>query len=446
MENPLIRPPWFRRASEWAAGSWSRARRAALLLAVFLLGGVTFTAGGILASGKSAPYAKLDIFARVLSLIENNYVEQVDSERVIHGAIRGMMGELDQHSTWMSPGEYSLLKQDTSGELTGIGVETAIRDGVLTVLSPVPDSPAARAGILGGDQILEIDGVKTLGLDLGGASERLRGPVGTRVELLVLTPPNKRRKVMLIREQIRTVSVTHRLLKKGIGYVRIKNFQDRTWHYMRTALEEMKRESGGRLRGLIMDLRNNPGGLLDQGIKVADEFLTDGLIVSTEGRGKRQIERNHAHPVGTEEDYPLVVLVNEGSASASEIVAGALQDQDRAVLVGVNTYGKGSVQTIMELDDGSGLKLTIARYYTPKGKPITEDGIPPDVNVPAKDTQAASPQREWESSPLDKWLAEDPQMKAGLGILEGWSDFVKDNPRFSGLGKKKEKSRTSPAD
>lgn len=331
---------------------------------------------------RDAPYPKLDVFAKVLSYVKNNYVEPVDEATLVYGAVRGMVATLDPHTVFMDPAEYRSMRSDTTGEFGGLGLELSERDGELVVLSPMEETPAARAGIQAGDVIRAIDGQTTRQMTVVQAASRLKGAAGTQVTLRLwrqgFTAP---RDMVLVRDRIRVDSVEARLLDDGVGYVRIKSFQDRTDQQLAKALAGLRQQAGRQWKGLVLDLRNNPGGLLEQGVRVADRFLDAGVIVTTRGRDGRNAEQETAVQKGTEPDYPLVVLVNAGTASASEIVAGALQDHARAVLFGEPTYGKGSVQTVIELDDGSGLKLTIARYYTPNGRSIQESGIAPDVSV-----------------------------------------------------------------
>ena len=327
-------------------------------------------------------YRELDVFSRVLADIENEYVEPVDEKRLVYGAIRGMLATLDPHSLFMDPQQYQQMKADTTGEFGGLGLEVTLRGGTLVVVSPIDDTPAARAGIEPGDQILQIDRLSTRDLSLAQAIERMQGPPGTKVDLLVMRHGfSQPRLLSIVREHIRINPVEARLVEGNLGYVRVRSFQDRTDGYLATALEKLHAAAGGPLAGLVLDLRNNPGGLLDEAVRVADRFLESGVIVTTEGRNHEHVEKELAHPRGTEPNYPMIVLVNGGSASASEIVAGALQDHGRAVIMGTQTFGKGFVQTVIELPDGSGLKLTVAKYYTPKHRSIQEEGITPDVLV-----------------------------------------------------------------
>ncbi len=314
----------------------------------------------------------------MLSLIENNYVEPVDEGRLIYGAIDGMVRTLDPHSNFMDPRAYSAFKEETDGEYGGVGLELGSRGEQIVVVTPLQDSPAARAGFMPGDLVLEIDGLSTRGMREDEAEHALNGPPGTRcVVKLSRDGWSEPRSFPLIRDVVRIVSVEEKLFDKKFGYVKIKSFQDRTDLYLRRALDGLRAQAGGELKGLILDLRRNPGGLLDQAVKVADRFLTEGVIVTTKGRGGSHVEVERAHAKDTESPYPLITLVDEGTASASEIVAGALQDSGRGLIVGTQTFGKGSVQTMIDLEDGSGLKLTIARYYTPSGRSIQEQGITP---------------------------------------------------------------------
>jgi len=354
-------------------------RRSLQLLCAFAAG-VAFHAsiGEALAAG----YGRLDVFARVLAFVENNYVDEVDGDRLIYDAIKGMLSSLDPHTTFLPPEEYQVMRADTSGEFGGLGVEISADEESLVVVAPIDDTPAARAGILAGDRILAIDGESTKGMGIATAVRRMRGELGTRVVLTVMREGfAEPLELALLRDRVRMRSVEWRLYPQGRGYVRIKSFQERTDEHLGKALAALEKENGGPLQGLVLDLRNNPGGLLDQAVRVADRFLESGVIVSTQGRGGRLLEEERAHAAGTEPGYPLVVLVNGGSASASEIVAGALQDHGRAVLLGTTTFGKGSVQTVIDLDDGSGLKMTVARYHTPSQRAIHGKGIEPDLPV-----------------------------------------------------------------
>lgn len=390
-------------------------------------------------SAWASGYKKLDIFARVLSYVENNYVDRVDGETLVYGAIRGMLANLDPYTLFLSPDEYREIQADTSGEFGGLGIEIAARDGALVVVAPIDDTPAARAGLVSGDRLLAIDGESTKGMGVATAVRRLRGAPGTRVTLRIFregfTEP---RDLVLQRDRVRVASVESRLEPGGVGYVRIKSFQDRTDVHLAKALDELKRHNGGPLSGVVLDLRNNPGGLLDQAIRVADRFLLEGVIVTTQGRGPAQRDEERAHPVDTEPGYPLVVLVNGGSASASEIVAGALQDHRRAVLLGSKTFGKGSVQSVIDLEDGSGLKLTVARYHTPSGRSIHETGIEPDVRVEEDGQSALRPA---------STASADTQLAAALVLLRdpaAYQATTRKTAAAGATGPPREPSSSSP--
>jgi carboxyl-terminal processing protease len=338
--------------------------------------------GAAVAARNDETYRQIELFARVLSYVENNYVEAVNDRELIYGAIKGMLDTLDPHTVFMPPEAFKEMKIDTSGEFGGVGLEVAKKNDTMTVVTPIEDTPAARAGIRAGDQILKIDGASTKEMDVTRAIQKMRGPAGRKVVLTLMREGFKMpRDLTLIRDRVRIVSVEGAIYG-GIGYVKIKNFQERTDYSLRKELDRLRKVNGNELRGLVLDLRNNPGGLLDQAVAVSDRFLPGNLtIVSTRGRDGRNASEEKSRDRDTEMPYPLVVLVNAGSASAAEIVAGALQDHTRAVIMGTPTFGKGSVQTVIEMEDGSGLKLTIARYYTPKGRSIQEKGIVPDFIV-----------------------------------------------------------------
>ncbi|WP_257459791.1 S41 family peptidase [Archangium lipolyticum] len=338
------------------------------------------------ATSHTTTYEQLEVFARVLSYVENNYVEPVDGKKLMHGAIRGMLETLDPHTLYMPPEVFKEMKIDTSGEFGGLGIDVARKGDGIVVVAPIDDAPAARAGIRAGDEIVAIDGESTQGMDLADVLQRMRGPAGKRVLMTIMREGfSAPRELAIIRDHVRIISVEG-ALHGGIAHLKVKNFQDRTAQYLRKELERLRGLNGGKpLRGVVLDLRNNPGGLLDQAVAVSDLWLPGNLpIVSTRGRNGAGGSEERSKDRDTEPDYPLVVLVNAGSASASEIVAGALQDHGRATILGTQTFGKGSVQTVIELEDGSGLKLTIARYYTPKGRSIQEKGITPDYQVPEK--------------------------------------------------------------
>jgi len=327
-------------------------------------------------------YRELRLLTDVLSIVRRSYVEEVPMKDLIYGAVNGMLASLDPHSSFLPPDMYRELEIDTSGKFGGLGIEITLRNNVLTVVSPIEDTPADRAGLEAGDIIFKIEGRFTKDMSIMDAVKLMRGPAGSTVTITIMRDAfDKPRDFTLVREVIKVQSVKARTLEEGFGYVRIAQFQERTDSDLQNALNRLRKENNDHLSGLILDLRNNPGGLLDQAVKVSDHFLKEGLIVYTEGREEGSQMRFSARAEGDEPGYPMVVLINNGSASASEIVAGALQDNGRAVVLGTQSFGKGSVQTIIPLSDESGLRLTTARYFTPRGTSIQAKGITPDIVV-----------------------------------------------------------------
>jgi len=326
------------------------------------------------------PYEGLESFTSVLAVVQKNYVEDVPTQKLVEGAINGMLSALDPHSSYLTPESYKELQVDTEGSFGGLGIEITLRDGVLTVVSPIEDTPAYRAGVKAGDQIIKIENELTKDMSLVDAVKKMRGPKGSKITISVRREGTPRLiDFTLAREVIKIQSVKARTLEKGYGYIRLTQFQDRTGADLEAALSKLTQENG-KLEGLVLDLRNDPGGLLSQAVKVSDMFLDSGLIVYTEGRLDNQKQKYFAHPGGYT-DIPIVVIVNGGSASASEIVAGALQDHGRAVVLGTKTFGKGSVQTILPMENGAALRLTTAMYFTPSGRSIQVTGITPDIAV-----------------------------------------------------------------
>jgi carboxyl-terminal processing protease len=396
-------------------------------------------------------YEQLKLFASVLDLVERNYVEEVSPQKLIYGAINGMLTSLDPHSSFMKPDDFKELQVETKGKFTGIGIEITIKDGVLTVVSPIEGTPAYKAGIQANDKILKINGKSTKNMSLLDAVKLLRGPKGTEVTISIFRSGwNELKDIKLIRDVIPIRSVKSKLLEPGFGYVRISNFQRNTTDELEKALDGLEKKD--KLRGLVLDLRNNPGGLLDQAVKVADEFLDSGLIVYTDGRIEDQKMKFTARPNGHEYDFPIVVMVNGGSASASEIVAGALQDHHRAVILGTQTFGKGSVQTIIPLEDGAAVRLTTALYYTPSGRSIQAKGITPDIIVPFEPPKKQKEKKNGfpfikekdleghlenktekkdkgdskkEEIKPDEQLEKDNQLREALRILKAWEIFSK---------------------
>ena len=370
-----------------------RARPASRWLQIGGLVAIAFAGGAVTGGAHTAlakpvaaqesPYAFLGQLARVLVLIENEYVEPVDRTRLLEGSIKGMVAELDPHSSYLPAQDYSLFQSDTEGRFGGGGVEVDLRDEQVTVIAPIEGSPAERAGVQSGDKIVAIDGENVRGKPTDDLVKRMRGKPGSIITLTI-----KRRGVSkllnfkLTREVIQVTSVASQLLDGNVAYLRIKAFQSGTHAELLEAIAKLRKEAGGPLKGTILDLRNNPGGLVDECSAVADEFLTSGVIYSTRHRGK-VVDEVSAKAGGALKSGPMVVLVNEYSASAAELVAGALKDQQRAKIIGAPTFGKGSVQSILDLPGGAGLRLTTMRYYTPSGFAIQAKGIQPDVLVEA---------------------------------------------------------------
>ncbi|MFC1885342.1 S41 family peptidase [Thermodesulfobacteriota bacterium] len=355
-----------------------------LLVSLILASVLTFKGnGGEVVADTNDIYKKFDIFTEVLRQIEANYVEPVDSEELIYGAIKGMVQSLDPHSSFMTKEEHQELMMDTKGSFSGVGIEITIKEDILTVVSPIEDTPAYKAGMKAGDKIVKIGNKPTKNMTMMEAVKLIRGPKGTEVVLTILREGETKLLTFTItRGVIPLRSVRHYRLDPEIGYIRVSNFRNSTDDDLLIALNDLEKE--GILKGMILDLRNNPGGLLLQAVQVSDMFLDSGLIVSTKGKDPTQSMTMSAHDDHDGRDYPIIVLVNGGSASAAEIVAGALQDNKRALILGTRTFGKGSVQTILPLSDGSGLRLTTARYFTPSGKSIQASGITPDIELEFK--------------------------------------------------------------
>jgi carboxyl-terminal processing protease len=331
-------------------------------------------------------YKNLEVFSDVLSIVQQNYVENIDTQAAIEGAIKGLLSSLDPHSSYLKPDDFKELQVETKGSFSGIGIEITTKDDMLTVVSPIEDTPAFKAGIQAGDRIIKIEGESTKDMSLVEAVKRLRGPKGSEVTISIHREGwTDLQEFTIIRDVIPIYSVRSNMLETGYGYARITNFQRNTSQDLQDAVDKLLLEN--KLKGLVLDLRNNPGGLLDASVKVADLFLDEGIIVSTKGRLEDQNMEFSAHSGGPEYDFPIVVLINGGTASASEIVAGALQDHKRALILGTQSFGKGSVQTIIPMNDGAGLRLTTARYYTPNGISIQATGITPDVLVPAVESK-----------------------------------------------------------
>ncbi len=378
-----------------------RGRSAALLLAGTVIGSAIGAAIARATPESASPYRNLSTFARVLAHIETSYVEEPDQDALVYGAVRGMVDTLDPHSSFMDPEEFQVLSSDTQGRFGGIGVEIDVQDGFLTVVATFEGGPAARAGIEPGDRFLLIETLDARDIRVEDAIRRMRGEPGTQVRVRIRRATDGRQlDLTLTREIIQVRSVEARLLPDRIVHVELKAFQESTTRELRRAIDLAVAQAAplGGLRGVLLDMRNNAGGLLDEAVLVSDEFIEQGVIVSTRGRGGQLLAQSEAEARGTRPNWPMVVLVNGYTASAAEIVAGALRDHRRAVIVGTRTFGKGSVQNVIELPDGSGLKLTIARYYTPSGRSIQAQGIEPDIVVEQLDLESL---REGQAPPIE---------------------------------------------
>ena len=353
-----------------------------LLLVVFLLG---YLAGGqglnFVSAVTDKNYENLKLFSDVLYYIQKDYVEKTKVDQLVEGAIKGMLVTLDPHSSYMSPDVYREMQVETKGKFGGLGMEISIKDGILTVVAPIEDTPAYEAGLKPGDQIVKIEGESTKTLNIFEAVKKLRGKEGTKVTISIMREGfAKPKDFTLTRATIQMKSIKHKILNERIGYIRVIQFQQQTSEDFQEALSDIEKKVP-RLQGLIIDLRNNPGGLLEEAVKISDEFLDSGMIVYTEGRLEAQRMEFQAKENGNKHDYPIIILVNAGTASGSEIVAGALQDHGRALILGTTTFGKGSVQTVIPLENEGGLRLTTAKYFTPKGRSIHSKGIEPDIIV-----------------------------------------------------------------
>jgi carboxyl-terminal processing protease len=426
-------------------------------VAVALVASITLLADPLQA--KEETYKGLKTFTEVLSLVESNYVEDIQSEELLEGAIRGMLRALDPHTAYMTPEVFREMQVETEGEFGGLGIEVTIQDDILTVVAPIEGTPADKAGVLAGDMIVKVDGNSTKNMTLVEAVRLMRGPVGSPIVISVLRKNMEEpMDITIVRDLIHIQSVRSRLINSSIGYIRLRSFNKTTSNDLNDALQNLE---GQGMTRLILDVRNNPGGLLDQAVETAGLFLEPGKkIVSIKGRYPNQLMPPFTAERSGHTGCPMVVLINAGSASASEIVAGALQDHGRALLLGATTFGKGSVQTIVPLSDGSGLRLTTAKYYTPKDRLIQGKGIDPDIIVgndtptdiaddfqrrrllresdlqgalkgeePPKESKAKAEEDNGWSEALKK----DHQLRRAIELLEGWEIFSKLSPSEEGV-------------
>lgn len=355
-------------------------------------------------------YFQLQLFAKILNLVQEHYVDPVDVKKLIYGGIKGILQELDPHTNFLPPEIYKEFVSETSGRFGGLGIEITIQDEILTVISPIEDTPAWRAGVQPGDKIVLVNGKSTKGMSLAEAAQAMKGKIGETLTIGVIREGLKApKKYSLKRESIKVKSVKSKVLEKGFGYIRLTSFIETSAKEMKIAISEFESNFGS-IQGLVLDLRRNPGGLLDQAVQISDFFLDDGVIVSTKGRGQKDGKVVRAKSESTLASFPLVLLIDEFSASASEIVAGALKDNKRALIMGKRSFGKGSVQSVITMGDGSGLKLTVARYYTPNGTSIQAKGIEPDVTLDEVD-----PDR-FEKAIINRKVRRESDMKGHLAV------------------------------
>ena len=340
--------------------------------------------GSVASASASDTYRELNLFGDVFERVRADYVEKPDNSKLVESAINGMLAGLDPHSSYMDPKSFRDMQVQTRGEFGGLGIEVTMEDGLVKVVAPIDDTPAAKAGVMANDVITQLDGEAVQGLTLNQAVDKMRGPVNTKIKLTIMRKgSDKPIDVTIVRDVIRVKSVRSHVEGDDVGYIRITQFNEQTTDGLKQAIDDLNSQLGAdKIKGYVVDLRNNPGGLLDQAISVSDTFLDKGEIVSTRGRNPEETQRFNARPGDMTKGKPVIVLINGGSASASEIVAGALQDHKRATLIGTRSFGKGSVQTIIPLGAGNGaLRLTTARYYTPSGRSIQAKGITPDIEV-----------------------------------------------------------------
>src|SRR3954468_5127602 len=428
------------------AGLARLARTSVLVLAAFA-GGLIFARP--LSAGRFNPYQKLGVFTKVLSYIETHYVEDLSETDLMYGAARGLTDVLDPHSRFMDPEEYGRLKRETEGneEIEGIGIDVEKRKNRFVIISPIEGSPAAKAGIEPGDVIKRVDGVDIATLEFDEAVARMQGPGGSAVRLVV-DQGGRELSFRIRRAKYEVKAVEGRMLEDGVGYIKLRVFAAGVDTAMEKLLDQFsKNQKAGGLRGLVLDMRRNPGGLLDQGIRIADLFISDGLIVKTVGKGGKVMDEAKAHSHGTYAGFPMIVLVDGATASAAEIVAGALQDHNRAVVLGTQTFGKGSVQTVMTIEGCGpkpcGLKLTVSRYYPPSGRSIQNQGITPNVVVEASPPPADAAEteimreRNYErhlrneqgERPVERKRLSDYQLQVALDYLKSWAVFSRQSAK-----------------
>ena len=397
-------------------------RNAAALAALALIPATT----AALAEAEGSNYAALDEFMDVFQKVRSDYVEKVDDQKLIRGAISGMLASLDPHSSFLDASDFQTLKTQTEGSYGGLGLSVTMEDGTVKVIAPTADTPAARAGIKAGDYITHIDGELVYGSTLDEAVEKMRGAPGTKIDITIVRPGRDKPIELTLTREIIDIKPVKWEVKDGIGVIQIVSFSADTGADVRSAIRSIDKAIGHKPAGYILDLRSNPGGLLDEAVAVSDTFLENGEIVSQRGRQRGDIERYYAKPGDDTNGAPIIVLVDAGSASASEIVAGALQDQHRALIMGERSFGKGSVQTLLPLSPTTALRLTTARYYTPSGRSVQEGGIKPDVRVPQLSDPDYKTRPRFRESDLRRHLINE--IKTDDPVFE---EDAKDDPRFA---------------
>lgn len=391
-----------------------------LLISTFALGIYLIPAEKLYADEQNSdaiPAAKIQQFVEVFKRVKEQYVDDIDDEILFDYAIQGMVSSLDPHSSFLSKDDFNELRIGTTGKFGGLGIEITMEDGFVKIISPIDDTPASRAGLKSGDFITKIDDTLVKGLTIGEAVKLMRGKPGSQVTITVVREGEREPLIInLTREIIVAKGVKSELLEGDIGYIRLSSFQSKSTDHISTHILKLKQDSGNKLKGLLLDLRNNPGGVLGSAVGIADLFLTDGKIVFTKGRTSNSDLEYFATSQDIIDGLPMIVMINEGSASASEIVAGALQDNNRAKILGTKSYGKASVQTIQEFSDGTALKLTTARYYTPSGRDIHTEGIEPDIMIKRERNDV---QKENNPTEISKLLLDDNQLVEALKIIKG---------------------------
>jgi carboxyl-terminal processing protease len=424
------------------------------LTSLLAAGGIVFSLQAQAQSTESLPLEDLQIFSEVFGKIKSEYVDPVDDATLLRNAIKGMLSGLDPHSVFLDPEDFQEIKITTDGKFGGLGIEVTTEDGVIKIVAPIDGTPAYDAGLQTGDLILKIDDVSVRGMDLNDAVEKMRGDPGSHIKLTIDREGEPGLlEIELVRAIIKVTSVRGEIIEPGYAYVRLSSFQSGTAESLRTRVKNLIEENGGQLKGLVLDLRNNPGGILSGAIEVSDMFLGEGNIVTTRGRTSTSDQSFSAKPDDISGDAPLVVLVNGGSASASEIVAGALQDHKRAIIMGTRTFGKGSVQTVIPMNNGGALKLTTARYFTPSDRSIQARGIIPDIvteqgelkKISGNGSQVSesdltghlenddgsSQQESTATDPTRERLEKDLQLREALNLLKGMS-LVKSRSQQAG--------------